>query len=502
MRRRSYLEPAVLVFVLALVLSLEFHFRLYGALGDLAASEEAAARRRPRASSASEVSFEIGTAAPATSPPKMAPRLRQPRAAEKKAIAAALPKTTPPPTPTPTPPPPPPETPPKPPPPESNRQAVRQRSRDPQVEPPPNARYLAKENQRVEEETAAKITNTERDDSQSELPREPKSQPLPEPGNAEEDLVAKSGGDDRKSERGASTAAPKSAPQPSSAAVARQASGARGAVGNAGAAATTATETLTVQDGMGTFVIRRSPPTVANAGRQTTTGALAAGGGGSGGAAGRRDGAANRLGLTWSQFESAVGKDQLQDERQAYAQRRRSRKRGGMSHQQLWTQFRSAIENYLPGVRPGNQTALNAAASPFADYLAAVHQNIHEEFADRFLVGLPVIGTDPLADQSLRTTLEVVLNRDGTVHRVGVVGTSGVMLFDHGAFSAVMRGQPYPQAPGSILSGDGRVYFHWGFYRNERQCGTFNAQPFILPNPPTDNSPGVTPQSKDKSGTG
>ena len=38
-------------------------------------------------------------------------------------------------------------------------------------------------------------------------------------------------------------------------------------------------------------------------------------------------------------------------------------------------------------------------------------------------------------------------------------------------------------APSSILSGDGRVYFHWGFYRNQRQCGTFNAEPYILPNP-------------------
>jgi hypothetical protein len=27
------------------------------------------------------------------------------------------------------------------------------------------------------------------------------------------------------------------------------------------------------------------------------------------------------------------------------------------------------------------------------------------------------------------------------------------------------------------------VYFHWGFYRNQRQCGTFNAEPYILPNP-------------------
>jgi hypothetical protein len=31
-----------------------------------------------------------------------------------------------------------------------------------------------------------------------------------------------------------------------------------------------------------------------------------------------------------------------------------------------------------------------------------------------------------------------------------------------------------------IRSPDGRAYVHWGFYRNNRQCGTFNATPFIL----------------------
>jgi hypothetical protein len=69
------------------------------------------------------------------------------------------------------------------------------------------------------------------------------------------------------------------------------------------------------------------------------------------------------------------------------------------------------------------------------------------------------------------------------VHRVGVVRSSGLLPFDFGAFNSVLRGQPYPPPPSSILSGDDRVYFHWGFYRNQRQCGTFNAEPYIVPNP-------------------
>ena len=41
-------------------------------------------------------------------------------------------------------------------------------------------------------------------------------------------------------------------------------------------------------------------------------------------------------------------------------------------------------------------------------------------------------------------------------------GLAGATLaFDHGAFSAVMRGQPYPEAPSQILSGDGQETERW-----------------------------------------
>ena len=44
-----------------------------------------------------------------------------------------------------------------------------------------------------------------------------------------------------------------------------------------------------------------------------------------------------------------------------------------------------------------------------------------------------------------------------------------------------------PSAPALVATTpwreDGRVYVHWDFYNNERQCGTFNAEPYILPMP-------------------
>src|SRR5206468_11769939 len=36
-----------------------------------------------------------------------------------------------------------------------------------------------------------------------------------------------------------------------------------------------------------------------------------------------------------------------------------------------------------------------------------------------------------------------------------------------------------------------RIYLRWGFYRNWRQCGTFNVEPYILTEVPDDNGVGV-----------
>jgi hypothetical protein len=61
-------------------------------------------------------------------------------------------------------------------------------------------------------------------------------------------------------------------------------------------------------------------------------------------------------------------------------------------------------------------------------------------------------------------------------------------MFDVASMNAVRRSAPFGEAPEAIRSADGKVYIHWGFYRNERQCGTFNAEPFVLSAPSASGS--------------
>jgi hypothetical protein len=462
--RRRYREPVVIAFTIALIASLSVHLPVYEVLGGLAdrLKAEAEEARKDQKLNPVEVEFDV----PETGKSQLAREKARKRTADRPKVAKK-PRAQVQPQPS--------VTPPKPqqpntPPPPNAPQAVQQHSENPD-QAPDNARFIAEQNNRVEEETVARERNMIRDDKLPAPGRQQKAtDTLEEAGNSDEQKVAemrnKDGSDARKptpdeAQRQRPDKAIKADPVKAERVASKSPSG-KTADTSGDRAAQQTEDTITITDAAGTFSIRRP--------------AKASQGGGS-----QAKGRGPTAKLAWSQFEAAVGSDELEQDRRAYLAEQKSSQRG-ISREKSWNEFRAAIENYVPGVRPGRTTALNAAASPFATYIAAVHRRIHQEFADRFLRSLP-IGGSPYQDPTLMTKLEIVLNRDGSVHRVGIVRSSGLLPFDFGAFNSVLRGQPYPPAPSSILSGDGRVYFHWGFYRNQRQCGTFNAEPYIVPNP-------------------
>jgi TonB family protein len=511
----------LLVFGAAILASLSVHLPVYTVLGTLAD----VLLHTPDAPPSTPIEFEIAALqdapeAESQSPSEQqAPNLAQPEpSAPPPEAALAQPKVDPkepePPKPNlnilPTPAVPPP---PAAPPPEEqpNKLAVTQKSEDPNVAPPEDAKYIAEENRRVAEETIASVTNLDADDPVQLPPSASSDDQAPGQGDEETrpaDLRNHDGEQTRaptEQEAKAETLSPDSQPshgERSAPAVASAPTqgGAPGAEREqralqAGADAVGGEdEVVVIDDGMGRIRVRR-----AFAGRgEGNEGGLPQRGAATAERAehaGARAGKGSNLKLSFSQFESTFGAEQLREQRESYMAQRRSESRGG-SREEDWRKFRSAIENFVPNVKPGNQTALNAAASPFAAYLADMHRLIHREFAMRFLRDLPVIG-GPYDDYSLFTKLEIAINRDGSLHKVGVVQASGYLPFDYGAWNAVERAAPFSQPPSKILSGDGRAYVRWGFYRNERQCGTFNAEPYILPNPPGVPAPPPNPMSDD-----
>jgi TonB family protein len=139
-------------------------------------------------------------------------------------------------------------------------------------------------------------------------------------------------------------------------------------------------------------------------------------------------------------------------------------------------------------VRPGNQTALKTRAHPFALYIARMHRRIHELWGFGFLEDLDDKAADyPLNNPDLWVNLEVSVNPDGTVHKVTIAKTSGKTEFDVAAVDTVLSAAPFEPTPEAIRSVNGKIYLRWGFYRNWRQCGTFNVEPYILTDVPDDD---------------
>ncbi len=492
---RRLVDPAVLVFVAALIGSLGLHLPVYEVLGDLAARLALldAERADERARGGEDVEMELVVEppppearpedGPSSRPVRSEPERRPPEVASVERVEPPPAPVVPPPTPAP--PQPRPETAPP-------EHAITQRSRDPNVEPPPDTRFAAEENNRVEEETVARERNMVRDDPETEpAPSERPRDRADDPGEEEDELAA---AEDREGEerRGSPAEAPQrmaavASTPPAGGAPEESPAARRGEsepAAREGGGEDSRYETITIRDGNGTFVVRR--PRAQGAGEGSAGGVAVTGPAGrrrvdegerGGAASGRRHGPVN-LRVGYAALEQIVGREALEEERRAYAEHRRSRRRGP-DHAESWRRFRAAIENFVPNVRTGNQTALNARASPFAAYTAEVHRRLHGPFHD-FLVGLAASG--PLANPELETKLEIVLNRDGTIHQVGVVRQSGQILFDHGAFAAVHSGAPYPIAPDAILSGDGRVYFRWTFKRVEPFCHQILSERYILDN--------------------
>lgn len=191
------------------------------------------------------------------------------------------------------------------------------------------------------------------------------------------------------------------------------------------------------------------------------------------------------LNLTHTGVVAAVGVDQLRKEREADGERRKSEHRGSWTASNF-ERWRNAIENYVSSVKPGNQTALNTAAVPFASYLNTIHNRIHPIFADSFLGSLDNLPrTHPMNDPKIITRLEIVVSpKEGRIVKLGVVKTSGITAFDIAALDSVHRAQPFGPAPGAIVSPDGNVYLHWEFHRDEVfACSTMHARPFMLNTP-------------------
>lgn len=162
---------------------------------------------------------------------------------------------------------------------------------------------------------------------------------------------------------------------------------------------------------------------------------------------------------------------------------RENKKRLMPGYGELTKNVRQSLENNIYEVKPGNHTGVNAYAAVWASYVGAIHRKIHVRWANGYLMDLDLrepVGS-PLNDANLNALLEFVIRaEDGEVEAVNIVRSSGQLRFDAQAVTIAYQIGPHPNPPKQIVSRNGKVYIHWNFWRDQRQCGTFGASVFLV----------------------
>ncbi len=193
----------------------------------------------------------------------------------------------------------------------------------------------------------------------------------------------------------------------------------------------------------------------------------------------------SQLALKHSQYDQIVGQELAESERRAGALAERPRVPNRwdrlLEKQNL---IRSALENFLPNVRVGNQSELGTRKHPFAAFIATMHRQIHRYWGDGFLADLDRKTGRDAYPESLEAAIEIVVRNDGVLDHMTIAHHSGSLPFDTAALDAVMSAAPFPAPPDAIKSRDGKVYLTWHFHRDERQCHPNYVDMHILTTPP------------------
>lgn len=188
--------------------------------------------------------------------------------------------------------------------------------------------------------------------------------------------------------------------------------------------------------------------------------------------------------ITWNIFEKSYGADRLKREREEYQNELYEKRRSHGAFGKSSAKVLAALKNNRSWVRGAHTVPIGDSMDEFRNFIEIVHHEIHEIFAHEFLESLNRLPmSDPLNDFDMKAMLEFEILANGQEANVHVIKTSGHAVFDAAAVDAVYRAFPVVPPPEAILSWNRRVYMRWGFYRNNRMCGTFNAEPYIIKQP-------------------
>lgn len=126
----------------------------------------------------------------------------------------------------------------------------------------------------------------------------------------------------------------------------------------------------------------------------------------------------------------------------------------------------SQTDDYIRDVNRGEQTLLNAREFKYYTYYTRIRRQLSHHWEPKVrqkLVRLFRQGRSIASDQDHITKLLIILNGNGTLMKVQVLGASGVRDLDDAAMEAFQSAAPFPNPPKGIIEADGTVKIRWDF---------------------------------------
>ncbi|MEW6058100.1 MAG: energy transducer TonB, partial [Bdellovibrionota bacterium] len=126
----------------------------------------------------------------------------------------------------------------------------------------------------------------------------------------------------------------------------------------------------------------------------------------------------------------------------------------------------AATNDYLKDVKPGAQTMLNTKEFAYFSFYQRVRRQLEQYWEPGLrerLRSMFAKGRQLAADREHATRILVVMDHEGTITKIQVEGTSGLLDLDQAAVDAFNRAGPFPNPPKGMIESDGTVKVEWEF---------------------------------------
>jgi protein TonB len=123
-------------------------------------------------------------------------------------------------------------------------------------------------------------------------------------------------------------------------------------------------------------------------------------------------------------------------------------------------------DDYLKDVQKGLQTILSTREFVYFSYYSRIKEQISQYWEPSVREKVKIIyrqGRTIASAHDRVTQLLIVLDRNGNLIRVEILGHSGVLDLDDAAVSAFQSAAPFPNPPKGMIEGDGTIKIRWDF---------------------------------------